>query len=258
MKANGWFWQTAFSCGVAMATATTALAAGFEELSQEGEAVLTSCNPDIVPSDTLCRVTSLPGEEDYDLVAARAAPLIYNEVTIGTLEENVWRNRAQPNLYIFGARVIMYANPYDASGAAFSVNDVFRQTTPESQVSVAYSLNGATEPLRSAGRTVQGLNEFEEEQPERDNTWVDFRINVNAPESSGPGSPSSPWLLTKTEAPTGFDINVLGLRVLNSNFESSLDALEFFTAGYQPNGVPPPEDDDDDDDDGDGDDGDDE
>ena len=214
-----------------------AMAAGFEKLSKSGDVVLKNC------TNTVCKVTSLPGEAGYALVAARSAPLIYNEVTIGTVYEKVWRNQADHQLYIFGARVIMNANAYDSTGAAFNVNDLFRQTKPHRAVSVAYFLDGATKPLKKAGRTVQGLNEFEEAQPERDNTWVDFRIDANAAEPSGPSSAKSPWLLTKTKAPSGYALNALGLRVLNSDVEDILDAVDFYTTSYQPNGVPPPEDD---------------
>lgn len=233
------------SCaGLLLATAQAASAAGFERLSKVGDSVLTRCNPGNSSSNQRCKVASLPGEPGYSLVASRSAPLIYNDIEIGRVNERVWRNLAQPKLYIFGVRVIMNANQWDSSGAAFNVNDLFRQTRPGKAVSVAYFLDGATKALRKAGRTVQGLNEFEDDEPERNNTWVDFRIDANAADPDGMSSPRSPWLLTKTRAPAGISLNVLGLRVLNSDVSDPLDAVDFYTTSYQPNGVPPPEDDD--------------
>lgn len=236
MKTRERFWR-AVLCVLLAAASLPATAAGFVTLSKTGDEVLTDCNPQ-------CRVTSLPGEPGYDLVAARSAPLIYNDVTIGTVQERVWRKQSHPKLHIFGLRISLNANEWDSSGAAFNVNDLFRQAKPNKRVSVAYFPAGATKPLLKAGRTVQGLNEYEEDQPERDNAWVGFHVDVNAAEPSGPSSPTSPWLLMKTRAPTGFDLNAFGLRVLNSDFEDIFSAVDFFTSSYQPNGVPPPEDDD--------------
>ena len=233
------------SCaGLLLATSHAASAAGFERLSKVGESVLTQCNPTNSSSNHQCKVTSLPGEPGYTLVASRSAPLIYNDIEIGTVNERVWRNVEQPKLYIFGVRVVMNANPWDSSGTAFNVNDLFRQTLPGKAVSVAYFLDGASDSLHEAGRTVQGLNELEGDEPERDNTWVDFRIEANAADPDGTSSAQSPWLLTKTRAPTGISLNALGLRVLNSDVADPLDAVDFYTTSYQPNGVPPPEDDD--------------
>jgi hypothetical protein len=221
--------------GILLAASTQAVsAAGYVTLSKHGEDVLSNCNPQ-------CKVTSLPGEGGYDLVASRSAPLIYNEIEIGTVYEKVWRHHTKPKLHIFGTRVILNTSQWDSSGEAFRVNDLFRQTRPGKKVSVAYHLDGATTALKKAGRTVQGLNEYEEDEPERDNTWVDFRVAVDGLED-----PVSPWVLAKTRAPTGFDLNAFGLRVLNSDFDDVLNAVDFFTTSYQPNGVPPPEDDDDD------------
>jgi hypothetical protein len=229
--------------GMLLAMGQAASAAGFERLTKEGDEVLTLCNPSSSSSNPRCKVTSLPGEPGYTLVAARSAPLIYNDIEIGTVNERVWRNVEKPKVYIFGVRVIMNANPWDSSGAAFNVNDLFRQTRPGKAVSVAYFLDGATEALHASGRTVQGLNEFEEDEPERDNTWVDFRIDANAADPDGTSSARSPWLLTRTRAPTGIALNTLGLRVLNSDVSDPIDAVDFYTTSYQPNGVPPPEDD---------------
>lgn len=237
------FYGMIVSCtGLWLATAQPTAAAGFEQLSKTGESVLTRCNPTNSSANHRCKVTSLPGEPGYALIASRAAPLIYNDIEIGTVNERVWRNVAKPKLYIFGVRVIMNANQWDSSGSAFNVNDLFRRTRPGKAVSVAYFLDGATEALHEAGRTVQGLNEFEDDEPERDNTWVDFRTDANAADPDGTGSARSPWLLTKTRAPTGIALNALGLRVLNSDVADPLDAVDFYTTSYQPNGVPPPED----------------
>jgi hypothetical protein len=239
------FHGTILSCaGLLLATGQAASAAGFEPVSKTGDSVLTRCNPTNSNSNHRCKVASLPGEPGYTLVAARSAPLIYNDTEIGAVNERVWRNVEQPQLYIFGVRVIMNANQWDSSGAAFNVNDLFRQTRPGKAVAVAYFLDGATEALHMAGRTVQGLNEFADDEPERDNTWVDFRIDANAADPDGTSSARSPWLLTKTRAPTGISLGALGLRVLNSDVSDPLDAVDFYTTSYQPNGVPPPQDDD--------------
>jgi hypothetical protein len=216
-----------------------AIAGDFTKLSKSGEEVLTDCTPQ-------CKVTSLPGESGYTLVAARSAPLIYNDVTIGTAYEKVWRKQANPKVHIFGLRVVLNTNEWDSSGAAFNINDLFRQAKPGRKVSVAYFLDGATKPLYEAGRTIQGLNEYEEDEPERDNAWVDFRVDVNAAELEGPSSAKSPWLLMKTRAPDGIELNPFGLRVLNSDFEDFFDLVDLFTTSYQPVGIPPPDDDDDD------------
>lgn len=246
MKRKTFYGLIIASAAVWVATSPAASAAGFEKLTKRGEEVMTVCNPASSDANHRCKVTSLPGEPGYTLVAARSAPLVYNDIEIGTVNERVWRNVARPKLYIFGVRVIMNANQWDSSGAAFNVNDLFRQTLPRKAVSVAYFLDGATEALHEAGRTVQGLNESEDDDPERDNTWVDFRIDANAADPDGTSSARSPWLLTKTRAPEGISLNALGLRVLNSDVEDPLNAVDFYTASYQPNGVPPPEDDDDD------------
>jgi hypothetical protein len=244
MKLKTLIWPGPLCAGLLLAHTSLASAQGFERLSQTGEAVLTTCNPTHSATNARCKVTSLPGEAGYTLVASRSAPLIYNDVTIGTAYEKVWRNQADDQLYIFGNRVVMNASAWDSSGAAFNVNDLFRQTLPGKKVSIAYYPDGAIKALQLAGRTVQGLNELKEDEPERDNTWVDFRIDANAAETSGPSSASSPWLLTKTRAPDGIEINALGLRALNSDTPDILDAVDFYTSSYQPIGVPPPGDDD--------------
>ena len=244
MKRPTFYASITLCAGLLLAMGQAASAAGFERLSKTGDPVLTRCNPTSSSSNHHCKVTSLPGEPGYTLIASRSAPLIYNDIEIGTVNERVWRNVEKPKLYIFGVRLSMNANAWDSSGAAFNVNDLFRQTRPGKAVSVAYFLDGATEALHEAGRTVQGLNEFEDDEPERDNTWVDFRIEANAADPDGTSSASSPWLLTKTRAPTGISLNALGLRVLNSDVDDLLDAVDFYTTSYQPNGVPPPEEDD--------------
>lgn len=224
----------------------SAQAGGFSQLSSSGTSVLKTCNPSNSSSNTNCKVTSLPGESGYDQVASRSTPLVYNGVTIGTLYEKVWRNCADTKLYIFGSRVVMTAAQWDSSGAAFNVNDLFKQTLPDQAVSAAYYPDGATKALQYAGRTVQGLNEYDGSQPDRDNTWVAFRVDANAAETSGASSAKSPWVLTKTKAPTGYESNALGTRILNSDVADFFDAVDFYAAGYQPKGVPPPGDDGDD------------
>jgi hypothetical protein len=248
MKTKERSWAVLAWLALAAVPIQAATAAGYATLSKTGEEVLTDCDPQ-------CNVTSLPGLTGYQLVASRSAPLIYNDVTVGTAYEKVWRKVANPNVHIFGLRVIMNANEWDSSGAAFNVNDLFRQTKPGKKVAVAYYLDGATKPLYQAGRTVQGLNEYEEDEPERDNTWVDFRIDANAAEAEGSSSAKSPWLLMKTRAPEGYELNPFGLRVLSSDFEDIFSTVDFFTASYQPVGVPPPEEDDEDGDDEDDDEG---
>lgn len=232
----------ALGLGLALAAAQSAAAAGFETLSASGPQVLEACNPSNAAGNSVCKVTSLPGESGYDLVASRSAPLIVNDIVVGTLHDRVWRHCTDRDRYVFGMRVVMNAEAYDETGAAFNVNDLFRQTLPGKSVSIAYFLGSATKALKRSGRTVQGLNEFEGAQPERNNAWVNFRIDANAAEPSGASSAASPWLLTKTRAPKGIEINVLGLRVLNSDFEDFFQAVEFFTSSYQPVGVPPPDD----------------
>jgi hypothetical protein len=240
MKTKERGWALLASLVLSVVSMQAAVAAGFTPLSKAGEEVLTDCSPQ-------CKVTSLPEWPEYTLIAARSAPLIYNDVTVGMAYERVWRQQSNPKVHVFGLRIVMNANEWDSSGAAFNVNDLFRQAKPGKKVSVAYFLDGATKPLHEAGRTIQGLNEYEEDEPERDNAWVDFRVDVNAAELVGPSSASSPWLLMKTRAPDGVESNPFGLRVLNSDFEDAFNLIDFFTASYQPLGVPPPDDDDDDD-----------
>jgi hypothetical protein len=146
MKTRERRWR-AVLCLLFAAVTLPAAATEFVTLSKTGDEVLTYCNP-------RCKVTSLPGEPGYELVAARSAPLIYNDVTIGTVQEKVWRKQSHPKVHIFGLRISLNANEWDSSGAAFNVNDLFRQVKPNKKVSVAYFLDGATRPLRKAGRTV--------------------------------------------------------------------------------------------------------
>lgn len=242
MRKRSLRWHLPVVLGLALAGTQAAVAAGYEELSKDGPVVLTNCNPNNSANNATCKENSLPGVNGYSLVASRSAPLMYNEVVIGTLHEKVWRDNDRPDAYIFGMRLVMNAEQWDSSGLAFNVNDVFRQTLPGRRVSVAYVLDGALKRLQRAGRTVQGLNEYEGPQPERDNTWVDFRVDVNAADPDGVSSAASPWLLARTKAPDGIVINDLGIRVLNSDFEDPFSAVAFFTPGYQPVGVPPPPD----------------
>lgn len=246
MAMKRWRWHAPLAAALAMAGAGTVSAAGFERLTKHSGPVLKACNPGDSASNTVCRVTGLPGESGYQLVASRSAPLVRNETVVGTLYEKVWRHQGDTKLYIFGVRLQLNAEASDSSGLAFNVNDLFRQTLPKKIVSVAYQQATATKALRRAGRTVQGLNEYEGAQPERNNAWVGFRIDANAAEPQGPSSASSPWLLAKTRAPKGVEINDFGVRLLNSQFADPLaDAYDLFVAGYRPKGVPPPTDDDD-------------
>ncbi len=126
-------------------------------------------------------------------MGSRSTPIIKNDVTVGTLRDKVWRNNAHPNRYIFGMKVIMNADQWDPTGAAFNVNDLARRLRPHAFAEAAYLLGNSSKALIAVGRTALGLNEYEEgEQPERDNTWVDFRVDANAAESSGVSSAASP------------------------------------------------------------------
>jgi hypothetical protein len=88
---------------------------------------------------------------------------------------------------------------------------------------------------------VEGLGEYDGAQPDRDNTWVDFRATANATVASGA---KSTWVLAQVLAPKGYALNPLGIRILNSDTADFEDAVDFYTTSYQPNGVPPPSDDD--------------
>lgn len=249
-RRSGMKWRClpwAIAVGAVVAFSSAAHADGFVKLSKFGSTVLTPCNPGSLPYNTNCKVTNLPGETGYKLVASRSAPVIINDVTVGTLFEKVWRNSDDSTLYIFGSRIQLNAAQWDLSGAAFNANDLSRRTLPGRKVSVAYYSDGATKALLKAGRTAQGLNEYEGSQPERDNNWLDFRIDANAAEPSGPSSAKSPWLLMKTRAPTGYALNQFGIRTLNSDFTDLTQAVDIYSAGYQPNGVPTGGGDDDDD-----------
>lgn len=226
---------TVMGMGLALAGAGAAQAAGFETLSANGANVLKTCNPTSSSGVTLCKVTSLPGESGFDLVASRSAPIIINGVSVGTQLEKVWRHCTDKKLFIFGVRVQMNANQWDETGAAFNVNDVLRQVRTDKAVEVAYFAGSpaATKLLKAAGRTFAGLNEYDTAKPPRNNAWVDFRIDANAAEASGPSSPNSPWLLTKTRAPEGYSLQDFALRLLNSENED-VDQNSIYALGYQP------------------------
>ena len=211
-------------------------ATGYVSLSSSGSNVLKTCNPTSASGVTTCKVTSLPGESGYNLVASRSAPIIINGVTVGTQYEKAWRHCSDTTLYIFGVRVQMNANAWDGSGAAFNVNDLMRQTRTDQSVSVAYfeGSPAATKLLQYAGRTFAGLNEYDDPQPERNNAWVDFRIDANAAEASGPSSPNSPWLLTKTRAPQGYSLKSFAMRLLNSDVDENGDPNSIYASAYQP------------------------
>lgn len=202
-------------------------AACYEALSSSGPNAMEACNPTNSSSVDKCRVTSLPGESNFNLVASRSQPVIINGITVGTQQERVYR-RPGTNLYIFGVRLQMNADQWDETGAAFNVNDVFRQVRTDKDVEVAYNVaNAGARALKRAGRSFAGLNE--EEQGERNNAWVDFRIDANA----GEGSAWSPWLLTKTRAPEGYALQDFALRLLNSENEA-VDQNSIYALGYQP------------------------
>lgn len=226
---------TVMGMGLALAGAGAAQAAGFETLSASGANVLKTCNPTNSSGVTTCKVTSLPGESGFDLVASRSAPIIINGVSVGTQLEKVWRHCTDKKLFIFGVRVQMNANQWDETGAAFNVNDVLRQVRTDKGVEVAYFAGSpaATKLLKAAGRTFSGLNEYDTAKPPRNNAWVDFRIDANAAEASGPSSPNSPWLLTKTRAPEGYSLQDFALRLLNSENED-VDQNSIYALGYQP------------------------
>ena len=222
--------------GVLLAVAAQgAQAAGFEPVSGGiAPNVLKHCNPNNAPANTNCRVASLPGEDGFALAASRSAPLIINEISVGTLQERVWRSRSDAALYIFGTRVLLNANAWDDSGSAFNVNDLFRRALPGRAVAVAYHLDGAAVALKVAGRTVQGQDEYETPQPERDNSWVAGRVDANGA-AAGAAGRRSPWVLVKTRAPQGIELDPFAIRSLNS---AAVDLTELFSGGYQPVGLP--------------------
>ncbi|WP_085316507.1 hypothetical protein [Derxia lacustris] len=204
-------------------------------LPDSGPKVLLRCNPDNLPAEQRCRLDLTPEQLGFALVAARSTPIVKNEVTIGTLHDRVWR---RGDAYIFGARVQLNAEPWDLSGLAFNLNDLARQLLPDEPAAIAWRPAGpqARKALLAAGRTALGLNEYEGRQPERDNGWVDFRIDVNAAEPEGDSSPSSPWLQLLTRAPAGFSVQPFAFRLLNSDLDDPENQrTEIFLSGYQPN-----------------------
>ena len=179
-------------------------------------------------------------------MASRNEDIVRNGVVIGTVNEVVYQSQADAQEYIFGTQVVLYDVESDSTGHPFRANDVFRRTPKHRAVATAYLPLEGTLALAQTGRTVQGLNEFDERQPDRDNTWVDFRVVVDPAGAPG-GASSSPWLLTKTKAPKGYSVNAVGLRLLNSDFEHPKhEAYDLFAPCYQPNGIPPGKGDDDD------------
>jgi hypothetical protein len=235
------------SLGLAFTAGQAVAAPGYIVLPRFGANVLKDCNPASSGWVTRCKVTSLPGAGGYALAGSRSTPIVKNDVTVGTLYDKVWRSSAHPNRYIFGMKVVMNANEWDPTGLAFNVNDLARRLRPWALASAAYYLDDSTKALIAVGRTASGLNEYEEEQPERDNSWVDFRVDANAAEPAGTSSASSPWVLVKTRAPAGYALQPFGVRILSSDFDSSSASVDVFVPAYQPNGVPENEDDDDDD-----------
>lgn len=240
-----WILSLSLLSGAAAAHA----APGYINLGNFGENVLKECNPGNSGAVTTCKVSSLPGASGYTLVGSRSTPIVKNGITVGTLYDKVWRSGAHPSHYIFGLKVTMNANQWDPTGAAFNVNDLARRVRPHAFAKAAYYLDNSTKALIAVGRTEFGLNEYEGDQPERNNTWVDFRVDANAADPSGVSSANSPWVLVKTRAPAGYDVQPFGARLLNSDFPNPSSSTEVFVAGFQPNGVPADEDDDDDGDD---------
>ena len=226
----------AFTLTLAATAWALPVRAGYVTLSQSGTNVLKTCNPSNSASNSACRVTSLPGESGYQLVASRSAPIIINGVTVGTQYEKVWRHCTDTTAYIFGTRVQMNAEVWDGTGLAFNVNDLLRQVRSDQSVAVAYYAGSpvATKLLSYAGRTSTGLNEYDTAQPPCENGWVDFRIDANAADPDGQSSPYSPWLLVKTRAPEGYALQSFALRLLNSDVEEGGDANSIYAAGYQP------------------------
>ena len=243
------------AAAVGFAGGAQAAPPGFVTLSSSGDKVMTRCNPRHLAAQNRCRVTSLPGESGYTLVASRTSDIVKNEIVVGKLQDRVWKH--SNGTYIFGAQVQMNTNVFD-------LTDLFRQVLPGQSVAVAYFQGTATKALKRSGRTLQGLNEVpppaDEEaaagvasvdsaadatneppdfvgpqRPLRDNAWVDFRIDANAAEAAGPSSADSPWLLVKTKAPAGYSIQPFAIRVLNSDFPDSSEFTEIFLSGYRPN-----------------------
>jgi len=241
--------QFTLAIGLALLAAGASAAPGYVALGKTGDDVLKECNPNNSGAVTTCKVDSLPGESGYTLVGSRSTPLVKNDITIGTLYDRIWRNDNHPKRYILGMRVVVNADQWDPSGLSFNVNDLARRLRPHAFAQAAYFRGSSTKALIAAGRTPFGLNEYDEEQPERDNSWVDFRVDANAADPSGTSSAASPWVLVKTRAPKGYEVAPFGARVLNSDFEFGSSSVEIFVASYQPKGVPEGEDDDEGDDD---------
>jgi hypothetical protein len=225
------------------AAASAHAAPGYIKLGKHSEDVLKECNPDKSALFTTCEVSSLPGSSGFTLVGSRSTPIVKNGVTVGTLYDKVWQSDTRPNRYIFGMKVTMNANRWDPDSGAFNVNDLARRLRLHAFARAAYYLDDSAKALIAVGRTALGLNEYEEEQPERDNTWVDFRVDANANDPDGVSSASSPWVLVKTRAPAGYDVAPFGARVLSSDFPNPSNSAEVFVPGFQPNGVPVGDDD---------------
>ncbi|HSI61136.1 MAG TPA: hypothetical protein VLA16_26500 [Ideonella sp.] len=224
---------------------------GYVALSAKGKQVLANCNPKDLPARQRCAVESLPGEAGYTLVASLASPLVKNEITIGTVYDQVWKGEGDD--HIFASRVELTAVPYDLTGLAFNLNDLFRKVLDDQPVAIAYQKEPATKALKKSGRTLQGLKEpepgdddddddervatglFHGKQPTRDNAWVDFRIDANAAEPSGSSAANTPWLLVKTKAPAGFSLQPFALRLLSSDFADTSQNVDIYVPGYQPN-----------------------
>ncbi len=239
------FWQqSALSFALVSTFGASSSLAAYETLTSGAlQEVMEECNPDNLPGVSECKVNGIPGLSGYSLIAARVSTIVKNDITVGALFDSVWRKGSGANAdYIFGAKVLVNTEQWDASGLAFNINDIMRRTLPNKAVAVGYydGLPSVPKKLLAAGRTCQGLNELEEgeDDPDRDNSWVDLRVDVNAADPDGVSSPLSPWLFVKTKAPQGIELAPFAFRILNSDYEDPSEAVDLFTAGYQPVGTP--------------------
>lgn len=237
MKAHRWTWIPV-AAAIAMAVAPAAQAQGYEHLPRKGAQVLWPCNPDDSQDVATCRVDGLPGAPGFTQVGTRQTDVVRNGVTIGSSSERVWRDSSDPMVYIFGVQVTLDDVGSDGSGRVFRTNDLFRRTQKLWSVAVAYDQDVAPYALHMTGRTAEGLNEYDEAVgPERDDSWVDFRVVVD-PSSAG-ASVSSPWLLTRVRAPRGYTVDAFGIRLLDSDFEHpKRETADIFISSFEPVGVP--------------------
>lgn len=233
-------WVTA----LALSAVSLGAQAAYQALPDEGQ-VLKRCNPDNRPDSNKCRARGLPGIDGMSLIVTMTQPIVINEVVVGDLAEYVWQDQVDSRLYVFGLRVQVNAEAWDASGRSFNVNDVMRRTLEKPVLAIAYDMDAAVKPLLHAGRTAKGLGEYEDgRHPKRDNGWLDFRVDVNAADPDGVNSPLSPWLLVRMRAPKGIEENPFAIRLLNTDGAGDKEGVEIFLPGWQPVGVEIDDDDD--------------